>query len=518
MFYYHGSMAMVPTSEVPDTTAGILAAVEDNLAASRRLGAERLSLAYAWAVAHEVPFDAPPHRHVRELGATGLRIDEYAPAELAVSLHTSPLAAQRLVGDAIDLVHRLPRAWAAIQAGELEAWVGRKLTSLTRELDAGAAAWVDAQLAEALPTLPTGRLLSLAEAKVTAADRARADAKAEEQRRRHTLHLGRATEDGSRTLFARCDAGDALRLFALADQIARALQALATPGDEAREESLEMLRARALGILANPALALSLLTGAPDHTDATERDQAAADQEGVAQPPPKPGPLPELLARAARSMRGHTILYLHLTPAMFATGAAAGQATGPGPVARAEQIGALTLQMLIRLLGHEHVTLKPVINLAEHVTSDRYEVPAAISERLHLAKPHDVFPHASCLSRCQDQDHVAAFDPARAAAGEHQTHLGNLAKLTRRHHRVKTHALGWATWQLDDHTHLWRTPHGRYRLVDQRGTHPLALEHIDPGPLGVGVPPDSRAGPLAIELWHTTPTRLAIATDYAPAA
>lgn len=112
-------MQSSPAPKLPDTTSGILAAIEDNLAASRRLGAQRLSLAYAWAVAHEVPFDAPPRRHVRELGAAGLRIDEFAPAELAVSLHTSPLAAQRLMADAIDLVQRLPRAWAA---GRLPGW------------------------------------------------------------------------------------------------------------------------------------------------------------------------------------------------------------------------------------------------------------------------------------------------------------------------------------------------------------------------------------------------------------
>ncbi|HET8560446.1 MAG TPA: hypothetical protein VFL69_08020 [Marmoricola sp.] len=48
---------------------------------------------------------------------------------------------------------------------------------------------------------------------------------------------------------------------------------------------------------------------------------------------------------------------------------------------------------------------------------------------------------------------------------------------------------------MDEHTHLWRTPHGRYRLVDQRGTHT-----VDTGPPGR---PDRPAGPLVIEHWHT---------------
>lgn len=472
---------------------------------SRRLGGQRLELAYAWAVAHEMPLSAqspaPGHlpAHYRELGATGLRITEFAPAELAVSLRTSPLAAQQLMADAIDLAHRLPHTWAAVRAGEIEAWVARRIAALTRDLADAAAEWVDAQLAGALATLPTGRLLRLAEAKVVAADRDAADARAAAQRRRHTLHLGRDVTDGTRTLFARCEAADALRLFALADQIARTLQATADPADEAREESLDQLRARALGILANPALALSVLAGA--HPD--QRDEAEGDA------PEPTGPSPKALARAARLARSRTTLYLHLTPAMLATGSA----SGPGLVARAEEVGALTREMLVRLLGHEHVTVKPVINLADHLTSDRYEVPAAIAERLHLAKPHDVFPHASCLSRRQDQDHVTPFDPVRAAAGEHQTHLGNLGKLTRRHHRIKTHAPGWATWQLDDHTHLWRTPHGRYRVVDQAGTHAVQVETTDTGPpegRESGEEPGARV--IVIEMWRT-PGGLDVADD-----
>jgi hypothetical protein len=205
-------------------------------------------------------------------------------------------------------------------------------------------------------------------------------------------------------------------------------------------------------------------------------------------------------------MRGRTTLYLHLTPAMLSTGLRTGLGTGlpgpgaghagqtPGLVARAEEIGALTRDLLLRLLGHEHVTVKPVINLAEHLSSDRYEVPAAIAERLHLAKPHDVFPYATSLARTTDQDHTIPWRPSRPGAGEPMTHLGNLGKLTRHHHRIKTHAPGWRTWQLDDHTHLWRTPHGRYRLVDQHGTHTI---NTDTGPPDAASPLERRLFILA---------------------
>jgi hypothetical protein len=76
------------------------------------------------------------------------------------------------------------------------------------------------------------------------------------------------------------------------------------------------------------------------------------------------------------------------------------------------------------------------------------------------------------------------------------THLGNLGKLTRHHHRIKTHAPGWRTWQLDDHTHLWRTPHGRYRLVDQHGTHTIDAR-TDTGPPDTASPLERRLAAFA---------------------
>jgi len=548
-----GTPAGAPSGTVPETSAGILAAAEANLAASRRLGAQRLALAYAWAGAHEKPATAPMRGSTRstgglrrlayrELGATGLPVAEDAPAELGISLAISSTAARNLIGAAIDLVHRLPHTWTAVQQGRLEAWVGQRIARLTADLSDQAAGWVDAELAAHLE-LPTGRLLSRAEATVLAADRATADAHAEHHRRSHTLHLGRHTEHGTRTLFARCDAADALRFYTIADQLARALQTQTQTSHTGQDtgqhggqdtETLDQLRARAIGLLANPALALTLLAGitdpdntqqhqpAPDDTsetgpepDDTRQDDTRQDdtepwddtaataeprtstatESGSVGPPGCPEALLSAgaLARLARLLRGHTDLYLHLTPAMLATGPGLSGigSGGPGLVARAEQIGALTREMLIRLLGHEHVTIKPVINLAEHLTSDRYEVPTAIAERLHLAKPHDVFPYAESLSRRQDQDHSTAWQPD---ADHDQTHLGNLAHLTRHHHRIKTHAPGWRTWQLDDHTHLWRTPHGRYRLVDQHGTH--TIQTTATGPPDNTSPPEARLAAL----------------------
>ena len=55
----------------------------------------------------------------------------------------------------------------------------------------------------------------------------------------------------------------------------------------------------------------------------------------------------------------------------------------------------------------------------------------------------------------------------------------NAAPLTRHHHRIKTHAR-WASRQTGPAEHVWRTPHGHYRLVNHHGTHPLP-DHIAAG-------------------------------------
>jgi len=112
-----------------------------------------------------------------------------------------------------------------------------------------------------------------------------------------------------------------------------------------------------------------------------------------------------------------------------------------------------------------------VIDLADAVPADAYEVPASLGEVVHLTKPADVFPHAASLSRWMDRDHTVPYD---ADGPPGQTSIDNLGKMTRRHHRVKTHAPGWQVFQLPGNRFVWITPHGRYRITDVAGTHVVA--------------------------------------------
>ena len=164
---------------------------------------------------------------------------------------------------------------------------------------------------------------------------------------------------------------------------------------------------------------------------------------------------------SAAKVRPRAVLYLHLTPqTLFGRG-----------VARGEEIGALTRARLVEVLGQHQISLRPVIDLNQAMAADCYEVPAAIDERLQLSKPADVFPFASSLARTLDRDHTVAYQEHGPPG---QTSEPNLGKLSRHHHRIKTHA-GWAVTQHENRF-TWTTPHGRVYLTDRLGTHRVGAQ------------------------------------------
>ena len=143
-------------------------------------------------------------------------------------------------------------------------------------------------------------------------------------------------------------------------------------------------------------------------------------------------------------------------------------------VARVEGAGPVTVDQIRRWLGHTRVTVTPVIELANQTPVDAYEVPDRLREAVHLITPTDCFPYATNTSRHQDIDHTTPYNAGqiKGTGPPGQTRIGNLAPLTRLHHRIKTHS-GWDVKQPFPGIHLWRSPHDRYYLVDNTGTRPL---------------------------------------------
>ncbi|GAB3766195.1 hypothetical protein FB382_001928 [Nocardioides ginsengisegetis] len=416
-----------------DAPGDILTAAERALRAKRAAEAEILCLAVAWADQHPGEtigqFGYTPRggeQAVRMGGEGTPEVADLCPAELGLSLEIHPIAARHLIADALDLRHRLPSFWTAVVHHlAMPDWVARKVASLTRGLTSLQVAEVDRALADVAATLPPSRLLRTVEAMVLAADNETADREREGATDTRFATLDREPKAGNRHLYARLEDTDALALDAT---ISRVAELLAAEGDEA---AIDVRRSRALGILANPEHASELLAGRRPST-------------------PHGAP---------------AVLYLHLTETDFTRDA--------DGVARFEQDGPITLAHARHILGHRHVTIKPVIDLTQELSSDAYEFTGSLREAVLLRTPADCFPYAVATTGRRDVDHSVPFDPHGPPG---QTNTGNGGPLTRHHHRIKTHGR-MSVRQPWPGLYVWRTPHRRYRVTDHRGTRTIST-HI----------------------------------------
>jgi hypothetical protein len=177
----------------------------------------------------------------------------FAPVELGCVLRISDGAACRLIGDALDLRHRLRLIWAAAEAGQVPAYQARHIATATRHLTAEQAYSVDTQLASSLGAVSWGRLQTLLDAKIIEADPIGAEQQAALAAQQRFVRLGRSSEHGLKLIIARANAGDAIWFKATIDRIA---DILARQGDS---DPVEVRRSKAIGILAQPAQALELL-------------------------------------------------------------------------------------------------------------------------------------------------------------------------------------------------------------------------------------------------------------------
>ena len=124
----------------------------------------------------------------------------------------------------------------------------------------------------------------------------------------------------------------------------------------------------------------------------------------------------------------------------------AGEPYAGAGVVRVEDIGPVILDQVHQWLDHSNVVLKPVINLAGVQPVDHYETPPAISEAIGLIRSADSWPFGTCMSRHQDNEHTEPFVPMNRGGPPGQTDPLKMSKMTRGHHRIKTHA-GWTVTQ-----------------------------------------------------------------------
>jgi antitoxin (DNA-binding transcriptional repressor) of toxin-antitoxin stability system len=388
------------------------------------------------------------------------------------------MATRNAIADVLDLMHRLPRTWAACERGEAEVWVARKVAKLSRHLSLDRVAVVDAAVARVIASETAGRVISLAEGKVVEADPDLHDQRVETERRRRYVAVTRTDEAGLRTVIARVQAGDAVWVDATVERVADII-APQHP-DVTRGE----LRSIAFGYLARPAELLTLLL---EHTEAIE----PASEE----PPNSPSratAFPADLLAALKSLdltrlAPRCTLYVHLHEAALLAGHG---------VARVEGLGPVTLDRLAELLARTDLTVKPVIDLSDRVRTTAYEHPESLKERVHLITGGDYWPYATSVSRAVDYDHPRPYqDPDHGGPPGRtrrvQTGVHNSGPLGRRHHRWKTLA-GYRARQSGHGRYAWLTPHGLAYVVDHRGTRRIEPDHarmIIDAPPGVDIYP-----------------------------
>ena len=121
------------------------------------------------------------------------------------------------------------------------------------------------------------------------------------------------------------------------------------------------------------------------------------------------------------------------------------------------------------------VVVKPIIDLADTVSVEAYEIPDRIAARVRYQRPTCAFPHCTRPTGSADLDHTVEYSDTGPPG---QTSTENLAPLCRTHHRAKTHPsptgmpgqTRWRYERLTAGTWLWTSPTARRYLVHPDGT------------------------------------------------
>lgn len=476
-----GTPLMAPVASRParDVLRCAVAAQRDENAARVRL----LQLARDWALLHGA-LDAaaspalPGAERLVPFGGEGTpEVAEFCAAELGAALSLSPHAARSMMADALDLVHRLPRVWARVVGGEAKPWVAQQLAAHTRDLSLQVVAMVDRIIAPYLPRLGWGRVRSVVDGLAIEADPEAARERAARAAAAQGVWVGPSTDHGLKEVFIRAEAADAIWFDAAVTRVADSLAAL---GDSSPRDRR---RAHAIGIIAQPQRALDLYADAaaaagnevaPMPVDLRDGISAAdpavaPGHSAVVAPPAAPGGCRHGSHDTAQGGCRHAshdtapraVLYVHITDLTLREESA---------VARVEEVGAVLAEQARSWLQGCAVVVKPVVDLRDQAPVDAHEIPARLREAVALRSPADCFPFASGVGRRGDIDHTVPFVEGGPPG---QTRLGNLAPLTRFHHRVKTHGR-WQVRQPFDGVLVWRSPGGHHYLVDHTGTRSAA--------------------------------------------
>ncbi|GAB2880327.1 HNH endonuclease [Nocardioides pacificus] len=468
----------------PDTAAAVLEAARITRVGADAAEARQLRLAVDWAAMHSVDsltdaaitHDGYGDRGLPIAGEGAPLVAEFAITEFALAVGMSTDAGNRYVGQAVELRYRLPKVWARVCAGDLVAWKARRIADATMSLVPEGAAFVDrhvASVAHKIGIAALDRLIEEAWVRFQPEDA--------EQRRRAAadgrcfdVDTDQVSYEGTMAIRGELNIADAMDLDAAVTSGAEAQRALGS------EEPLGARRAKAVADLARQQLAFDLNT--------TDGDDAAGAQSGGSDSPLAPdqprssstapeGPAP---TRGAARRPRQVVLYVHLSHdalrARSLDNSADADVDGDRNgihLARLENTRSFVSVDQVRdwcANPDAQVTVKPLIDLEDHVHVNAYEVPDRLVERVALINHSCAFPWCTRPARKLKPDgHRADCDHVREHAAGGATCSCNVAPLCRRHHRHKTHS-PWSCTVIDPGTFLWTSPQGYQYLRDHTGT------------------------------------------------
>jgi hypothetical protein len=398
----------------PETPAEVLAAARRRRAAADDAEAALLELAALWADVNPAGDDDDGCLEDEFLP----RIRWDCPAEFALAVGLAADTGQRRIHQVVHLRHRMPRVWALVRARVVQGWRACRIAERTIGEPDDVCAWIDEQVAPIAHKVGLIKLEKLLdEAMLRLYPEEREQEQLDELDRREVRLFDQHSHNGVGEMRIRADLKD---LYDFDAAVAEVAAELAELGDTS---PLDVRRARAVGILADPRTALALL----------ERSGAPA------------------------AKRKKVVLHLHLSDAAVA---------GLDPVGRSERGDRPLLEQQIRdWCGREdtHLTVLPVVDLNDHHAVDSYEIPNRLASVIDLRDHTCVFPWCTRPARRCDHDHTVEH----SVGG--QTCSCNIAPLCRRHHRMKTHT-AWGYTTVEPGVYLWRSPHGYSFLRDFSGT------------------------------------------------
>ena len=406
-----------------------------------------------------------------------LPVSEFAGMELGPLMGCSAHQANIIIFETVNLYYRHRPLWDAVQSLTLDAHraskAAGKFGSLPPDLaERAGQMWVAKQ-----HKLGWQGAIDLCEKIIAQLDPETAAAKEAERLNAREVKIWELHE-GTINLTAKLDALDAKYVNATVGQIAKILHAK----PEYERVAMDILRAKALGIMAHPAIALSMLQGALQQPifGAAEYSRGAglADEDtpaGQSSPAHATGrviaPDTGRIDRDPHHCWGHACgsvtvpvaklqpavqIYIHLEAV-----------DGPDGAAEIEGVGTVATRSLVELLDGKKVKITPVINLNTTPAEHRYRPSARLKEAIFLTFPKEAFPFSNRSGRGLDLDHTVAY---QASSRDPQSRLGNFGPLGRKPHRAKTAGF-WKCQQLITGELTWTSPLGFRYTVNKDGSH-----------------------------------------------